>query len=358
MVQPWLCAARYALTWSVCFGLLVGCSVDPPLALEDDPRYAQVQLPDGARLEWRFALAVTEEAPEAGPLEWGEPWLPAEFAAIHSGSRASLGSQAVAGVDSTSAAPGEVAAVDSTAPGWGEVAALDSSTADVAAVGSAASAGVDSTTWSPRLRLAERPNRWSAPPSAAGLVGARLTRVCSWAFSREPVVSLVVSADDPGDLQARLLELAADERAELLIHVDLLEQQVAWVRRDGAWWWANFVLFYGPGLLPVVMIADEVYEVGLHARVSVIHLESGRPLLAREFTAVHERSLNDSERGWSLSGFFFLYPYTLSGDDYEDVRDALLPHALKELELQVVRWLEEELPPRLRGDEPEVAPGE
>ncbi|MEZ6187956.1 MAG: hypothetical protein R3F62_23475 [Planctomycetota bacterium] len=99
--------------------------------------------------------------------------------------------------------------------------------------------------------------------------------------------------------------------------------------------------------MPVVLIADEVYEVGLAARVSVVHVGSGRALLERDFVVSHRRALNDPERGWSVSGLLFLYPYTLDADAYADVREALWPHAQEALALEVLTWLREALPPRL-----------
>jgi len=284
---------------------LAGCSVAPPLPLADDPDLSAECLPAGQRFGWRLGVAATDQAylGEGELAGWGE------LAALGSGTTTAVDSGAdPAPVDSQSVAvvgSGEVAAVVSEHP------------------------------------LAAREYAWEAPPSLAGELSTRLSDACSWALTTSATLTIQppASADDPS---GELLSMADAEGVDLLLHLELLDQRVAWVERDGGWWIANALLFYGPGLFPVVMIADEVFEVGLRVRVTVVDVQGRRALLAREFAAVEQRSLNDPERGWSLSGFFFLYPYTLDEGAYASVREALLPHALKDLELQVLRWLREE----------------
>lgn len=292
---------------------LAGCSVAPPLPLADDPDLSLECLPAGERFDWRLGVAATDQAylGEGELAGWGQ--------------LAALGSVTTTAVASAV----DLAAVDSTTP-------TPVGSPSVAVVGSGEVAAVVS-----EHPLAVRDYTWETPPSLAGQLSSRLSDACSWALTTSATLTIQppASADDPS---GELLSMAAAEGVDLLLHVELLDQRVAWVERDGGWWVANFLLFYGPGLFPVVMIADEVFEVGVRVRVTLVDVEGRRALLAREFAAVEQRSLNDSERGWSLSGFFFLYPYTLDEDAYASVQEALLPHALKDLELQVVRWLREE----------------
>lgn len=190
-------------------------------------------------------------------------------------------------------------------------------------------------------RWASREYTWTAPVDAKRL-RSRFARVLGWAFQREGRVLPLA-----GGAEAAALRSAAEAlHADLLIDIDVTGCRASWVERDGLAWWGNFALFYGLGI-PIPFIADEVYEVELRARVGVVHVRSGRRILDRRFRVTERRSLNEPERGWTLSGFLFLYPYLLDEDDFGDVQAALYPHAQKQLELAVVRWLATALPKRL-----------
>lgn len=217
------------------------------------------------------------------------------------------------------------------------VAAIDSG--DVSSTGSARA---------PRDRaeapaLPSREYVWRPRDLDAVALQARLGQVLAWGLGRGSDVPVVRGPASDREVLARRAEEAG---VELLVQAELTGAHAAWVDRDGAWFWTDAVVFYALGL-PMAWVENEVFEVALGARVSVVHVRSGRALLTRSFVARAERSMNDPQRGWSLGGFFFLHPWTLDEDDLRTVYDALAPHAQKELERQVVEWLGSELPGRL-----------
>ncbi len=287
-------AGRRAVLLCCCLPLLFGCAVEPPIPLEKDPRYVELPLADTAQIASQLAVVVTASSPTTPSSLW--PALP-------------------------------------STPGT----------------------SVDTT----NTDLEPREYAWSPPQHDLPATQRRLATLLSWALTGgDPLVELSTeasSAQAPG-LRGRLRTAALSEGAELLVSMELSDCRVAWVGRDGLWWLSNFLLFYGPGIYPVVLIPDEVYEVSLRARVSVVHVGSGLSLASRTFLATHQRSLNDAQRGWSLTGLLFLYPYTLDKGDFEHVLEALLPHARKELERQALTWLREELPQCLAREEVQALP--
>lgn len=155
-----------------------------------------------------------------------------------------------------------------------------------------------------------------------------------------------------------LLEAAESGGAELLVHLDLRQARSAWVERGGFWWWFDLAMFYVPGIYPIVLVPDEVYEVSALARVQVVHVQSGRVLLQSDLVGRAEDMLNDAQRGWSLGGLLFLHPWTLDEDDYQTVFEALWPHAQRALEKELLRWLVTELPGSLAGAQELLSKGD
>lgn len=197
--------------------------------------------------------------------------------------------------------------------------------------------------------LPPRDYEWRPPRAPVGDWERALASTLSWGLCGGRSVATLppALADDAAARRVALAGAAEAAGAQLLVDVTVLDYRAAWCGRDGAWWWANLFLFYGPGIYPVVLIPDELYEVALRVRVEVVHARTGTPLAGRELLVRSERSLNDAQRGWSLSGLLFLYPFTLDDDALREVEAALRPHAQVALTREVLLWLREELPPRL-----------
>ena len=172
-------------------------------------------------------------------------------------------------------------------------------------------------------RLAEREYALRLAPPARELQ-ERLASVAGWVLSQgRPARLLTGPAGDSEGL-----------RLDLVVH----EYRVAWVER-GDWWWPNLLLFYGPGLYPVVLIPDERYEVALRATLELVDGASGRPVASERFRVSYERDLNDAQRGWSLSGLLFLYPWFLDDGDLSAVEEVLRSHVAEALMREVALWL-------------------
>lgn len=271
--------------------VVAGCAVEPPVPLEADPAFAGVALAPADRPLVTLGVGPT--------VVFGEPtrWPRLGVAPVDSASGAT--------VESGDA----IAAVGSAAPDDGP-------------------------------RLEPREYAWSPPTIDTDTLDARLAAVLGWTLTGSAPLARL------GPTQAVLRDAEA-AGLDLVVQTHLTDARAAWVDRGGWVWWANFSLFYGFGILPIVYVEDEVYEVSLRARVSVVHAASGQALLERTFVGRDLRALNDPERGWDLGGFLFLHPYTLDDDDLAYVFDVLYPHASKDLERQVATWLRDELPARL-----------
>lgn len=286
--------------------LLAGCAVDPPVPLEADPAYAGLALTSADRPIITIGVAPTIV------FGAGSRWRGLDVATLDSASSATVDSDAVAAIDSA-AIETPVVRADDDGP-----------------------------------RLERREYVWSAPTIDAAALDARLAAVLGWTLQGSaPLVRLGPTHE--------VLRAAEAAGLDLFVQAEVTDARAAWVDRGGWVWWANFSIFYGLGVLPIVYVEDEVYEVALRAHVSVVDARSGRALLGRTFVGRDVRALNDPERGWDLGGFLFLHPYTLDDDDLAYVFDVLYPHASKDLERQVATWLRDELPGRLR--DPRVRAG-
>ncbi|MGE0712929.1 MAG: hypothetical protein AB7N76_04170 [Planctomycetota bacterium] len=257
--------------------LLAGCSVEPPVPLEEDPEFAGWGA--GPAVGLRVAVAPVRVARDEAPEAW-----PAASAAV--------------------------VASDASPGAWPE----RDYASDVAA-------------------SFDRPQ-----------LQRRLTKIAGWSLGAEPLLL------EGGASSGAVREAAEQAQSDILVQLDLLQARAAWIERDGAWWWGDLFLFWGLGIPPALLISDEVYEVDLRARLQVIEVRSGRALLQRTFRASASRALSHPQRGWSVGGLLWLHPYTLDDEDFASVSDALLPHALKDLERQVAATLASGLRPMLGHD--------
>lgn len=198
--------------------------------------------------------------------------------------------------------------------------------------------------------LPEREYSSRLPFTESETLQRRISEVTSWLLCGGHPAPILAPPSDPSPSAVRAAAEAAG--ADLLLELTVLDYQAAWVERD-TWWWPNFLLFYGPGLIPVVLIPDERYEVAIRAQVELVHVRTGRRIAGRGFVSTVERALNDPQRGWSLSGLLFLYPWFLDDGDFEEVEAALRPHATEALLADVAPWLRTALPAALR--QPRVA---
>lgn len=267
--------------------LLAGCSVAPPPPAHEDPALQGVGL---SAAPGRLALSVSVSAAGRPAPTW-----------------------AVAPVESASESRLEGA----------DVAALDTAAPPIAR------APVTPLSLPEREYASEA---WPIAPDAvlAGLVdGLRSAGADALGVSGGSAEALLTSAD------------AAD--APLLLHVDLRQVRAAWVERAGVWWF-DAVMFWVPGIYPIWFVPDEVYEVSLLARAQLVDVASGQVVAERDLIARAEDTLNNPQRGWSPGGMLFLHPWTLDEDDFQDVFEGLLPHAQRDLEVQLASWLGRVLP--------------
>jgi hypothetical protein len=218
----------------------------------------------------------------------------------------------------------------------------------------------------PRVRSRIDPrSSWARPAVDPALLQRDLQRALRWGLmswsdpqrdwpralpSADPRRLAPLPGEDPQSLRARALRegicLAADDQgAQLVLHLELLENRVSFLR-TGSMWWINLILFWQVGVLPVLFVPDEIYAVDLSARVTLLHSRSGRALYQREFQVHHEDNLNDPQRGWSLAGIVFRHHKHLEPAEGDLVPpfEALWPHAWRELQRQVLVNLRAELP--------------
>ncbi len=294
--------------------LLAGCSVAPPAELAQDPELAP--LAGAADLRGaRLAVALPTLGRDLGGSRPGEP-LPAD----------GLGT-----VAPVTTARGAASGLEPRY-GW--------------------RAPRPPEGWVP---AAAREVAWS--PDAAGLEGVRRAL-------HDGLVAAAGHALAGGGSPARVgpvgpLELAAVQDREgeaapdLVLALDVRAVHAAWVDR-GALWWLDAGLFWIGGVLPIVFVPDETFEVALLGQLELVDARSGRVLRSAPIVARAEDTLNDPQRGWSLSGLLFLYPWTLEPEDLEPVWEALWPHARREVERAAARFLVE----ASRGDLTAPAPAE
>jgi hypothetical protein len=197
------------------------------------------------------------------------------------------------------------------------------------------------------------PYSWDKPPLDTTKLQKRLARIASWSlYGNEREVPLVDHAALGADSsRERVCEEADRLGAQLILQLDVTHARVAWVRRDGIWWWGNLALFWIAGVVPVVFIPDEIFQVDLQAELAVIHARSGKVLLQSPISGRYERSLNDAQRGFTITGLFWLDPYFLNAEsgDYRPAYDMLLPHALKDLGRAAATELRRALPEVLQA---------
>jgi hypothetical protein len=198
---------------------------------------------------------------------------------------------------------------------------------------------------------ADLPNTWWDPPINKGELQARIANLVRWSLydgtAEVPkLAELGTDLESVPPRRAALCELSDRARAPLVLHVDLVENRISWVRRDGLIWWLDFGLLWGGGIVPMVLVPDEVYEASVTARVTVVHARSGEVIFQQLCTGSYSQSLNNPQRGWSLSALLGLHDFFLSpGDgDYGKAYEALRPFAFKALEASIVAALRQSLP--------------
>lgn len=195
---------------------------------------------------------------------------------------------------------------------------------------------------------AESQHAWTKPPLEAARLQQRIADLLSWSLCEGkplPTIDAGSLASIGSSSRPRLCAAADKKRAQLLVQVDVTENRVSWVSRE-LWWWLDLLLLWGGGVLPVVLVPDEVYEARITARLTIVHARTGVVVVQREYTGAERRTLNSPQRGLSISGLFGLHPFSLSPDEdgYGKAYEALGHHALKALEREIASGLRRSLP--------------
>lgn len=217
------------------------------------------------------------------------------------------------------------------------------------------------------VREGEAVYAWATPPGDPDELQRHFARLLGLALRRAPgdlptigrgSVPAPAPGEDP-DAARRAVEGAecdaADQlHAPLLVHVDVLENRVRWVRREALLWVADLVLLWGGGVVPVLFVPDEAYEATVRVRVTVVHARTRERVFVGEYAGTASRDLNTFQRGVTISGLVGLHPWFLDPErgDYQDAQEALFPHALRDLDTRIARALPRALEEAL--DVPEV----
>jgi hypothetical protein len=207
----------------------------------------------------------------------------------------------------------------------------------------------------------ENGDTWGRPPLDADALQRDLQRDLRWALLawdererlRQPDWPLALGPDDMKrtslrEWTPRNCDAAEQAGAQLVAQLDVEVAQVSFRGRTFMWW-VDFVLFWGFGAVPAIAIPDEIYEVELRARFTVLRARTQEVLTSRAYEVSHKETLNDFERGLSVSSIFFTHELFLrpGEEDFGDAFRALAPHALKELRRRILVDLRRELPEQL-----------
>ncbi len=186
---------------------------------------------------------------------------------------------------------------------------------------------------------------WEKPPLDADALQDHFARLIRHSLGAGTAVAGLgrgsIAPVSSGSLEAATCDAADQMNASLVVHLDVLENRVAWKSRRLALWVPGLVLLWGGGILPVVFFPDEEYEAHVKVRLTVVHSRTRERLFQGEYAGTVEMPLNTFQRGLSISGLIGLHPYFLSaeGGDYEAAHEALFPHALRDLDQKLARAL-------------------
>ncbi|MCZ6692117.1 MAG: caspase family protein [Planctomycetota bacterium] len=147
---------------------------------------------------------------------------------------------------------------------------------------------------------------------------------------------LIVLPEVPG---SDPFQAAWDQRADLLIDVEIRGYRASYVKRTG--WFVPNLLIWGYAWIPSWWVADERYRVEMEVRVSITSVHTGRKVWEQTYTPSHDRDLDDWERGWMLFGIVRV-PGALGVENWEKIDSVVGPFAVRTMVVQLYADLHQE----------------
>jgi hypothetical protein len=167
------------------------------------------------------------------------------------------------------------------------------------------------------------------------------------ALKQFPIFTEVLSIA-PAELVNEPRAIAKDRGADLLLRSTLREVRVQYLGR-GWLLLAKIPVFLVSEFLSA-LIADERYSAKLVVDATIESTYNGHILCSRQFAVDIKAKLDDYQRGFKIYGIMRV-PYALNDKNYKKVSDVLVPHALAQLQRELLVDVLEKLVPQMQSED-------